>query len=136
VLEYDAPLSGDAAADHALGQFDFSHGNYSGVNAESLHFPYGLAVDAAGNVFVADYLDNRVLEYDAPLSGDTTADHVFGKPNFTTSSSGDTSATSLFQPLDVSLDARGNIYVAVYGEARLLEFDWAIFKLWLPFVMR
>ena len=41
--------------------------------------PVGVAVDGAGNLYVGDASNHRVLEYDTPLASDTTADRVFGQ---------------------------------------------------------
>src|SRR5208283_3213224 len=48
----------------------------------TLRAPSDVAVDNAGNVYIADYAFNRVLEYNTPLAttpADTTADMVFGQ---------------------------------------------------------
>jgi len=83
----------DAVADLVLGQPHltgqphlFSNtANYGGVSASSLHGPREVAVDAAGNVYVADTSNHRVLVYLDPQNTDTVADLVLGKPNFITS---------------------------------------------------
>jgi hypothetical protein len=55
------------------------------VSANSLCEPGGLAVEGAGNLYVADSSNHRVLEYDTPLTSGTTADRVFGQGgSFTT----------------------------------------------------
>ncbi len=41
--------------------------------------PYGVAVDSRSNVYIADRMDDRVLEYNTPLSTDTVADKVVGQ---------------------------------------------------------
>jgi len=41
--------------------------------------PTGVAVDASGDLYVADNVNNRVLEYNTPLTTDVTADTVFGQ---------------------------------------------------------
>jgi hypothetical protein len=38
-----------------------------------------VAVDSAGNVYIADGLNSRVLEYDTPRTSGTTATRVFGQ---------------------------------------------------------
>ena len=83
-------------------------------------------MDASGNLYVADEGNSRVLEYNTPLSTDTTADLVFGQGGSFTSAvinSGGVSASSLYYPTGVAVDAGGNLYVADYGNHRVLEYD-------------
>ena len=92
-------------------------------------------MDAAGNLYVADYINNRVLEYNTPLtltvtpgSGDTVADRVFGQGGSFTSNTcnlglANPSASSLCNPVGVAVDAAGNLYVADYGNNRVLEYN-------------
>jgi hypothetical protein len=70
------------AATLVIGQPDFTHGAH-GTNANGLFDPSGAAVDAAGNLYVADAFNNRVLEYNAPLSNGMAANLVIGQPDFT-----------------------------------------------------
>src|SRR5208337_1553495 len=84
VLEYNAPLGtapNPANVFGQLGLFTTNTANNGGVSANSLNGPKALAVDAAGDLYVADYYNSRVLEYYTPLkgSGNTTADLVFGQ---------------------------------------------------------
>ena len=92
-----------------------------------------MAVDATGNLYVADSGNNRVLEYNTPFdsasgepgAGDTSADFVYGQAGvFTTRSSNlnGASATTLSNPSAVALDGAGNIYIADAGNSRVLEF--------------
>ncbi len=55
------------AADRVFGQPDFTTGtcNTGGPSASSLCSVPGAAVDAAGNLYVADGDNSRVLEYDS-----------------------------------------------------------------------
>jgi NHL repeat len=103
----------DTTADRVFGQPDFTHAlrNNGGVSANSLGSPAGVALDKQGNLYVAEYLNNRVLEYDTPLSAGATADRVFGQPDFTqnTADNGGVSASSLALPTGVALDAQGNL---------------------------
>ena len=91
VLEYLNPLApgagtqgtsgsaGDTTADFVFGQngnFAASARNDGGRTADSLSQPAGVAVDAAGSLYVADTGNNRVLEYNAasvPVSAITPA---------------------------------------------------------------
>src|SRR5437899_1564726 len=82
-----AAIPGDTVADQVFGQGgSFTSGNCNlgnGVggpaSAASLCVPIGVALDAAGDLYVGDYGNNRVLEYDTPLATDTVADRVFGQ---------------------------------------------------------
>lgn len=133
VLEFDAPLlSGSASlsADRVFGQKDFTSTtpNAGGISASSLSGPTGVALDARGNLYVVDYYNSRVLEYDAPFTksgSPPAADRVFGQPDFLTgtSNTGGVSSHSLSAPLDVAVDGQGNVYIADSFNDRVLEYN-------------
>jgi hypothetical protein len=100
-----------------------------------------VALGKQGDLYVTDQFNNRLLEYEFPMTTDRTADRVFGQPGFTSSTinNGVLSAHSLNFPTGVALDAQsaqGNIYVGDGRNNRALEYDWAVVKLWLPLVVR
>jgi CSLREA domain-containing protein len=107
-------------ADLVIGQPNFTSAT-SGLSASKLHQPSDVAVDKAGNLYVADTLNNRVLEFDNPATGDTVADWVFGPDNF--ASSPDSGSTRLKRPGGVEIDALGNLYVADTQHHRVLRYD-------------
>jgi sugar lactone lactonase YvrE len=75
----------------------------------SLNYPTGVAVDAAGNLFVADFNNNRIREIGTNGIITTVAGNGAG------SYSGDGGAAtnaSLNQPLDVATDAVDDLYIA------------------------
>lgn len=127
VLEYNTPLTTDTTADRVFGQPDFTSNTFNngGISAGSLYRPYGVGLDSHGNLFVADSLNNRVLEYDTPLTTDTGADRVFGQPSFTsnTANNGGISASSLHLPNGIALDSHGNLFVADSNNHRALGYD-------------
>jgi sugar lactone lactonase YvrE len=139
ILEYDAPLATHQAASRVYGQADFTHNlpNHSGLNETGLSLPAGLAVDGAGNLYVADFNNNRVLEYDGPLA-DPAADRVFGQPNFNqnTANNGGVGPGSLNEPAAVATDGQRNLYVVDLLNNRVLEYDWAVAKIELPLMLR
>jgi sugar lactone lactonase YvrE len=137
VLVYSAPLTSTMVASRVIGQPTFitNTSNNGGLSANSLSAPTSVALDAQGNLYVGDQLNNRVLEYDAPLTTDRTADHVFGQPDFGSGfpNINGVSANSLNIPTGAALDARGNLYVADTGNHRVLVYD--AFRFILPLVM-
>jgi hypothetical protein len=78
VLEYNTPLqktgvpgSGDTSADRVFGQADnfFSSLCNFGAPTPSAYSqcnPFSIAFDNFGNLYVSDYFNNRVIEYDVP----------------------------------------------------------------------
>ncbi|HUJ79970.1 MAG TPA: Ig-like domain-containing protein, partial [Nitrospiria bacterium] len=124
VLRYSAPLTSGEAANLVIGQTNFSSTgcNASGLSAGSLCNPSGVVVDAAGNLFVGDTTNNRVLAYTAPLSSSASAVLIIGQPNGSSSTcnNGGVSATSLCAPRAVAVDQYNNLYVADYNNSRVL----------------
>lgn len=88
VLRYDGTSTTAVQVFGQGGSFTANTCNNGGISATSLCGPYSVALDSAGNMYVAEVANNRVLEFDDPLGTcgtcDTTADRVFGQPNFTT----------------------------------------------------
>src|SRR5208283_5198988 len=119
VLEYNTPLT-NTTANKVFGQGgSFSSGfcDGGGLSANSLCDPFGVALDASGNLYVADEGNGRVLEYNTPLTNNT-ADLVFGQFGSFTSggcNNGGVSASSLCEPYGVAVDAGGNVYIADYN---------------------
>ena len=88
-----------------------------------LRYPWGLAVDSSGNVFIAD-MESRVVRRVAPNGLITT---VAG--NGAAESAGDggaASAASLDHPSDVGLDAAGNLYILDSKRVRKVAPDGTI----------
>ena len=129
VLEYSTPLT-NTTADQVLGQggsFTSSVCNNSTPNAGVLCDPMGVAVDGSGHLYVADFLNDRVLEYNTPLTPDTVADEVFGQGGSFASATcnyfgvGPT-ADTLCEPFGVAVDGSGHLYVADQADNRVLVF--------------
>src|SRR6266404_802811 len=78
--------------------------------AEGFSFA-NMAVDSAGNLYVPDFDNNRVVRYDSPFTTDTMADLVLGQPDFTSASPG-VGMNQMCAPAAVRVDAAGTVYVA------------------------
>jgi gliding motility-associated-like protein len=88
-------------------------GNGSGFAANQFSDPSAVYVDAAGNIYVADFFNNRIQKW-APgaVSGITIA-----------GGNGAGSAANQFSnPLDVFVDKNGNVYVADELNNRIQKF--------------
>jgi sugar lactone lactonase YvrE len=132
VLEFTGPF-GPGQANDVTAHLVFGQGSFTAKTcAQSqtgLCHPEGLALDASGDLYVADSSNNRVLEYDDPLGAgptdDVSADLVFGQGspgNFTTKACA-SSAIALCRPTSVALDTIGNLYVADGNNNRAVEYD-------------
>ena len=129
-------------ADFVLGQPDFlsrSCNQATSVGGNTLCEPVGVAVDARGNLYVSDYGNSRALEFTAPIAScggsfpcvyAGTAHLAFGQTNFTTGgcNSGGLSDQSLCEPQELALDSIGNLYIADYGNNRVLEYNTPLAK--------
>ena len=93
---------------------------YSGdgglATSASLNYPWGVAVDATGNLFVADYNNNRLRKVSATGVITTVAGN--GTPGYSGDGGLATSA-SLNYPESVAVDAAGNLFIADYYNNRL-----------------
>jgi len=125
-----SPLINNMPASGVLGQLDFISGS-SGTTQSKLQAPSGVAVDpTTGKLFVVDRYNNRVLRWSSSekLMDGSSAEVVFGQPDFITSTSG-LSATKFNDPLRVFVDSSGNLWVSDYLNNRVLRFDNASSKL-------
>jgi sugar lactone lactonase YvrE len=130
VLFYEKPLSsGDTTPDRVFGQpnLNSTAPNAGGsISAAGLHFPSGVALDGAGNLYVADSNNHRLLVYQGPAQGDTHADVVFGQMgSFTTGTpnAGGLGLGSLNYPTGLAVDSRGSLFVADMDNNRVLRYD-------------
>ncbi|HEY2104173.1 MAG TPA: NHL repeat-containing protein [Candidatus Binataceae bacterium] len=129
VLEFYAPLTNHVAAKRVFGQggsFISADCNHGGIGPDSLCEPWGVGLDKLGRLYVADWSNARVLEYDTPLAADTTADRVFvqgGTFNSSFCNYHGRSAASMCEPFAVVADGSGNVFVADSYNNRMLEYD-------------
>ena len=142
ILRYEDPFENDASADGVWGQADFSgilcNRGLPGPTAGTLCFHYhpthkgieryssGVAIDAGGNLWVADGGNNRVLRFlFDPDTGEVAkvADLVLGQPDFESAEPGGPKFKELHAPSAVAFDRSGLLYVADTGNDRVLVFE-------------
>ncbi|MNL00291.1 Serine/threonine-protein kinase PknD [compost metagenome] len=75
------------------------------------HWPQGIAVDSAGNVFVADTFNHRIRRIDATTRAVTT----FAGSGLQFNMDGTGTAAAFRFPRGLAFDAANNLYVADYG---------------------
>jgi uncharacterized protein (TIGR03437 family) len=118
-------------ADLVIGQSDFFRTAAGGPGtpfSTGLNGPMGLTVDRNGNLYIADFGNNRVLRFPRPFSqqGSLLPDMVIGQPNFNSNARALTEAgLSLSNGgfiASVTLDAEGNLWVVDGGNRRVLRY--------------
>ena len=134
VLHYASPTANKPVADRVFGQYgDFTcraknndgagNNNQCCATADNLYNPIGIAVDAVGSLYIADWNNHRILRFDSPLTSDTTADAVIGQPNLTSNAVNNGGATQGLQlPIDIFFDPAGRLLVADSGNNRILAY--------------
>ena len=101
------------------GEFGFSGDGGPAVEAE-LRNPYGVAVDSAGNVYIADPRNRRIRKVDSTGTITTiagTGEFGFGGDG------GPAAAARLTFPYGVAVDSAGNLYIADAGNRRIRKID-------------
>ncbi len=128
VLRFDhAIIQADAdgaSADAVIGQPNFTSLTV-GTTASSFNGPYSIYADPAGNLWVSDYSNRRILRFRAAtaITAGGTADLVLGQPNFTTTVFGVASAQTLGGAGQISPGAGGSLLIADYNANRALRFS-------------
>jgi len=81
--------------------------------AAQFYLPVGVAVDALGNVYVADYNNHRIRKITPAGVVSTFAGSTAGYID------GTGTAAQFYRPVGVAVDALGNVYVADYNNHRI-----------------
>ena len=88
------------------------------ATSASLAWPSGVAVDAAGNLYIADYENNRVRRVDPSGTIRTVAGNGMG--GFS-GDGGPAASAELWYPGDVAVDAVGDVFIADGGNFMVRE---------------
>ena len=90
------------------GTYGYSGDGSMATNAE-LSYPYGVAVDAIGNLFIADFYNNRIRK----VGSDGLITTIAGNGTYGYSGDGSTATNAeLRYPCDVAVDTAGNLFIA------------------------
>ncbi len=103
------------------GTGELSFGGDGGPASEAqLAYPTGVAVDEAGNVYIADLNNHRIRKVDS--TGTITTIAGTGGYGFS-EDGGPASEAQLPNPRGVAVDGAGNVYVAESGSSRIFKVD-------------
>ncbi|HTY87490.1 MAG TPA: hypothetical protein VMB80_08505 [Candidatus Acidoferrum sp.] len=90
----------------------YNAGSADGTGNEAqFSYPYGVAVDSAGNVYVADTGNDTIREI-MPVGPNWVVTTIAGHPGVAGSANGTGTAARFNGPYDVAVDSLGNLYVA------------------------
>jgi uncharacterized protein (TIGR03437 family) len=127
-------VNANVVADLVIGQpnlmtalVNYPSNNPTQANAQGLWSPEGLAVDAYGNLYVADACNARVLRFPSPFaqtqSGMPAADLALGQASLFGQPIKDASAQTLTSAYGLALTAAGNLVVSDPLGNRILYFQ-------------
>ena len=128
------PFGLGRAADGVIGQTDLISALPNmgvGAGATTLSAPSGVAVDPAGNVWVSDTGNHRVIRFPVPAANGATADLLLGQAAFTDSvvnrgaGAGSPAGNTFDTPQGIWIDGV-DLWVADSGNNRVLKFSGPI----------
>lgn len=99
----------------------YNGGSIPAASAE-LDGPWGVAVDASGNLYIADTDNNRIRKVAGGVITTVAGDAGFGYAGDNVAAT----STSLYAPFGVALDASGNLYIADTVNYRLRKVSGGI----------
>ena len=92
---------------------DGSSGDNGPATSAQLREPYGVAVDSAGDIYIADSANNRIRK----VSNGVITTVAGGGSSF--GDNGPATSAQLFNPYGVAVDSAGNLYITDYGSSRI-----------------
>ena len=126
-------IAGTGEIDHNLVHFQDSRGSYSGDGGPAVEahmdVPYGVAVDGAGNIFIADTWNQRIRRVDTKGiittiagTGEGTGEERYFRGGYG-GDGGPAVEARLNHPNDLAMDRAGNLYIADYYNNRIRRVD-------------
>jgi hypothetical protein len=120
VLAYVPPFATGMAASLVIGQPNFTSFG-AATTAAGLDYPGGIAFDGAGNLWIGDTLNNRVLEFVPAFATGMSASLVLGQADFVTGTA-NLSQSGFDAPFGLAFDSKGRLAVADELNNRTLAF--------------
>lgn len=108
------------AASLVIGQTDFISAG-AATTASGLSFPTGVAFDRAGNLWIGDTHNNRVLQFKPRFANGMSASMALGQASFATNTAA-TTQSGLSAPFGIAFDSSGNLDIADMGNNRTIGF--------------
>ena len=127
VVWNNIPSANATAASVVIGQPNMNSktANNSGVGANTLFEPGGVAVDEQGRLYVVDFSNNRILVWNqTPTTNGSSASMVLGQTDFTSNAGnqgGAPSESSLFSPWGITTHD-GKLWISDFGNHRVLSY--------------
>ncbi|MEM6431630.1 MAG: NHL repeat-containing protein [Deinococcota bacterium] len=112
-------VAGSGAIGHLNGSFS---GDGGAATAAQLDSPGGIAIDSAGNLFIADTGNARIRKVDTTGIITTVAGN--GSSGFS-GDGGAATAAQLSFPFKVAVDSAGNLFIADWGDHRIRKVNTA-----------
>ena len=125
VLHYPRPVGqpGRITADFVLGQSSMTSGTAGVVSASTLNGPSGVAVGPAGEVFISDTLNNRVVQFLPNPTTGASAIQAYGQSTLTSGTPpGGVSSQTLSSPGGLFVDHSYNLYAVDNGSNRVVVY--------------
>src|SRR4029077_3867922 len=135
VTQFRPPFSTGMSASLAFGQADLNTGacpvttsatSLGNTTASLGSEVFGVGTDSSGDVWVTDDGSNRVVEYRPPFSSGMAVTLAIGQPDLTSGVANQGNAkptgTSFSNPGFPIFDRSGNLWIADFGNNRLLKF--------------
>ena len=92
------------------------------ATSATIYGPMALALDLTGNLYIAEYGNNRVRKVNTLGVISTVAGN--GNPNYT-GDGGQATSAEINQPWGLTVDAIGNLYISDYGNNRIRKVNTA-----------